>query len=92
MTTFCTVIGAWRSCVTLPWNVRFGYASTVKVASCPTFAAPTSDSETLVSTCICVRSRAIRKSVGVWKLAATVWPTSTLRDTTTPSTGEMMSV
>ena len=38
------------------------------------------------------RSVAIRNSVGVWKLAATVWPIVTLRETTVPSTGEMMSV
>jgi len=30
---------------------------------------------------------AIRNSVGAWKAAATVWPTSTLRDTTMPSIG-----
>jgi len=34
----------------------------------------------------------MRKSVGVWKLAATVCPTATLTETTTPSTGERMSV
>ena len=59
---------------------------------CPSRTSPMSDSLTLVSTCILVRSWAIRNSVGVWKLAATVWPTSTLRDTTTPSTGDRMSV
>ena len=32
------------------------------------------------------------KRVGVWKLAATVWPTSTLLDTTIPFTGETMRV
>ena len=51
-----------------------------------------SDSLTLAFTCILVRSCAISKSVGVWKLAATVWPTSTVRETTTPSTGERISV
>ena len=30
------------------------------------------------------------KRVGVWKEAATVWPTSTAREMTTPSTGERM--
>ena len=48
------------------------------------------DSLTLAMTSIFVRSAATRKSVGVWKLAATVCPTSTLRETTTPSTGETM--
>jgi hypothetical protein len=43
--------------------------------------------DTLVSTCILVRSCAIRNSVGACMLAATVCPTSTFRETTTPSTG-----
>ncbi len=34
----------------------------------------------------------MRKSVGVWKLAATVCPMVTLRDTTVPSTGETILV
>ena len=51
-----------------------------------------SDSLTLALTCILVKSSATRKRVGVWKVAATVCPTSTLRATTTPSTGEVMSV
>src|SRR5881397_4350925 len=85
-------MGAFRTCATLPWKGWPGYASTVKVAGCSCRTRPTSDSLTLVSTCILVRSWAIRKSVGVWKLAATVCPTSTLRETTTPSTGERMSV
>ena len=51
-----------------------------------------SASSTLASICIFVRSRAIVKSVGVWKLAATVCPTSTFREITTPSTGETMRV
>ena len=32
------------------------------------------------------------KRVGAWSEAATVWPTSTLREMTTPSMGETMSV
>jgi hypothetical protein len=72
VTTFCTVIGASRTWETVPQNVLPGNASTVKDAFCPTLAFPTSVSLTLVSTCIFVRSCAIRKSVGVWKLAATV--------------------
>ena len=47
-----------------------------------------SDSSTFVSTCIFVRSSAIEKRVGVWKEAATVCPTSTLREMTVPFTGE----
>ena len=61
--------------MTVPSNVRFGNASTVKLALLPSLMPPMSLSLTLVSTCILVRSVAIRNSVGVWKLAATVWPT-----------------
>ena len=43
-------------------------------------------------TCILVRSSAIVKSTGAWSDAATVCPTSTLREMTVPSMGEMMSV
>jgi len=46
----------------------------------------------LVSICICVRSWAMLNRVGVWKLAATVWPTSTFREMTMPSTGERIRV
>ena len=66
--------------------------STVNVALSPRLTAPMSLSETLVSTCIDVKSVATRKRVGVWKLAATVWPISTLRLTTVPSTGDTISV
>ena len=85
-------MGALRIDVTLPVNVRPGYASTVNVAGWFTRTRPTSASDTLVSTCILVRSCAIRNSVGAARLAATVWPTSTFRDTTTPSTGAVMFV
>ena len=54
----------------------------------PSRRPPMSDSLTLAFSCILVRSWAITNRVGVWKLAATVWPTSTLREITTPSTGE----
>ncbi len=90
--TFCTLCGACRTCVTVPVKFCSGYASTVNSTLLPTATLPMSDSLTFVSTCICVRSVAIRNSVGVWKLAATVWPCVTLRDTTVPSTGEMMFV
>ena len=46
----------------------------------------------LVSTCMCVRSWPIVNSVGAWRLAATVCPTSTLREMTTPSVGETIFV
>ncbi len=51
-----------------------------------------SASAMLVSICICARSLAIWKSVGVLKLAATVWPSSTLRATTMPEMGERITV
>src|SRR6516162_6727299 len=50
--------------------VRVG--STVNTAFCPTAILPTSDSSTLVSTCIFVRSCAISKIVGGLREEATV--------------------
>ena len=41
---------------------------------------------------IFVRSFAIRNRIGAWNDAATVWPTSTLREITTPSIGVVMIV
>ena len=64
----------------------------VKIALLPSLMPPMSLSLILVSTCIWVRSVAMRNKVGVWKLAATVCPRVTLRDTTVPSTGEVMLV
>jgi len=49
-------------------------------------------SSTSVSICICARSRAMTKSVGVCRLAATVCPTSTSREMTTPSMGAWIFV
>src|ERR1700693_2088434 len=68
--------------------MRLGNASAVNIALFPSWMPPMSLSLTLVSTCILVRSVAIRNNVGVWRLAATVCPIVTLRDTTVPSTGE----
>ena len=53
---------------------------------------PTSDSSTFALTCIFVRSAAMMNSVGAFMLAATVWPTSTLREMTMPSMGASMTV
>ncbi len=53
---------------------------------------PTSDSSRFATTCIFVRSAARMKSVGACMLAATVWPTSTLREMTRPSIGASMTV
>ncbi len=44
----------------------------------------------LALTCICARSLAMTKSVGADMLAATVCPTSTLREMTMPSIGARM--
>ena len=46
----------------------------------------------LAFNCICDRSAAITKSVGADRLAATVWPTSTFREITMPSIGEVITV
>ena len=73
--------------MTRPVNEAFANASTVKVTASPTLIRPISASGTLVSTCIRERSFAMVKSVGAWRLAATVWPMSTERATTTPSMG-----
>src|SRR5579883_1053338 len=53
---------------------------------------PTSASSTEVSTCMSVRLLARVKRVGVWKEAATVWPTLTLRAMTIPSMGLVITV
>ena len=53
---------------------------------------PTSASAMLVSTCIFVRSSPIRNSVGAANDAATVWPTSTLREITVPRIGDTILV
>src|SRR5258705_455514 len=55
-----------------PLKVRPGKASTVNVACWPTCTRPTSASSTLVSTCILLRSCAMTKSTGAWRLAAEV--------------------
>jgi hypothetical protein len=52
---------------------------------------PTSDSSMFAFTCIFVRSAAMMNSVGADMLAATVWPTSTLRWITIPSIGAVIT-
>ena len=84
--------GDLRTCFTFPRKIRPGNASTVNVASSPSSIRPTSDSSIEVSTCISAKFLAITKISGDCKLAATVCPTSTLRLTTTPSTGDRISV
>ena len=72
-------------------EARFGKDLTVNEALSPSFTSPMSFSPTLASTSMTVRSEAMRKS-GVCEPASTVWPNSTLRETTVPSTGETISV
>lgn len=74
--------------VTLAGKVRPGKASTEKLALWPSFTCPTSASSTETSTSICVRSSAMVKSTGALSEAATVWPGSISRDSTTPVTGD----
>lgn len=49
---------------------------------------PMSDSATLVCTSMALRSSAMVKMVGAESEAATVWPSETSREMTTPSIGE----
>jgi hypothetical protein len=87
VTTFWATVGCSRTCSTRPRNVRSGNESTRNVTSCPVLMRPTSASSTDASTCMRARSFAITKSVGACSDAATVWPTSTLREMTTPEMG-----
>ena len=64
----------------------------MNVAFWPALILPMSDSSTLVSNCIFVRSCAISKIVGAANDAATVWPTSMRRAITVPSTGAVIRV
>ena len=69
-----------------------GYASTVKVTRISGTSWPMSDSATLVCTSIARRSSAIVNSVGADSEAATVWPSDTSREITTPSIGDTIVV
>jgi len=71
-------------------KVRPGKASTVNVARWPSRTVPTSASSIETSSFICERSSAMTNSVGVLNDAATVWPGSTCRASTTPETGDWM--
>ncbi len=62
----------------------------MKLAFCPAWTCPTSASSIETRNCICGRSSAITNSVATLNEAATVWPGSTCRDSTTPETGETM--
>ena len=86
-----SVFGLRRICRTVPWKMRPEKASTRNTAAIPARIAPTSASATVVSICICARFWAMEKICGADRLAATVCPTSTSRDMTTPATGERMT-
>ena len=92
VTTLDSVMGSSRTCETLPSNVSSGNASTVNLTGSPAWMRPMSASSMRVSTCICFKSFAITNSSGACRLAATVWPTSTEREITTPSMGERIVV
>jgi hypothetical protein len=92
VTTFCTVCAALRTSRIVPLKRVPGYASTENVASMPLFSLPTSASATNVSTWIERRSCAMVNSVGDCSDAATVCPTSMLRESTMPSIGDLMMV
>ena len=64
----------------------------VNVASWPTSTEPTSASSTETCSSIFLRSSASVNNTGACSEAATVWPGSTERTSTTPLIGERMSV
>ena len=71
----------------MPTNSRFWYASTRNVTRWPVRISATSDSSTLAFACIAVRSAAMLKMTEAVWFDTTVWPTSTARLITTPSSG-----
>ena len=71
---------------------RSGYACTVNLTLWPFSICPMSFSSTSASICIFLRSFAITKSSGAWKLEAIVCPASTERSITVPEIGERIFV
>ena len=90
MTTFWVTTGSRRTWLTVPLKGSSGKESTVNWPFSPARTWPMSASSMAASTFIFVRSWAMTNSVGVLKEAATVWPTSTARLTTTPLTGALI--
>ena len=90
VTTLLSVVACWRTCVTCPSKWSSGKASTVKLTRCPSFTPPMSASSMSAMTRMSVKSLAMVNSSGVLNEAATVWPSSTLFDSTTPSMGLVM--
>ena len=84
------MVGALRTWVTWPWNTSSENASTVKSTGYPSFTWPMSASDTEAQMFILVMSCAIVKSTGVLIAAMTVWPRSTFREMTMPSTGAVI--
>src|ERR1039457_7225467 len=68
-------------------NLRLGYALTVKVASWPVLTEPTSASSTYTHRRNLARSSATVNRVTACSDAATAFPGSTLRVSTTPAAG-----
>ena len=64
----------------------------LKLTFWPSRTREMSASSMAASTCMSDRLRAMTNSSGACRLAATVWPTSTLRLMTMPSTGERICV
>ena len=84
------MIGALRTCTTLPWNVRVGNASTVNSTFCP---ASTAADVRFGDVGVDLHFRQVigdREDDRRLKLAATVCPTSTLREMTIPSIGDLI--
>ena len=93
MTTFETTVAALRTWLHLALEAAVGEGVDREARRFwPICTRPTSASSMDVSTCMSVRLRAMMNSSGACRLAATVCPGSTLRLTTTPSTGERISV
>ena len=90
VTTPFDVFGVLRISVTRDANDWFGYASTRKVADCPTRTFPISASSTLTLSFMRVKSSDSVNSTGVWNDAATVCPGSIWRSSTMPSIGDRM--
>src|SRR5579875_3530638 len=81
------VLGFRLTVLIVASNVRPGNASTVKVATMPDLIVLMNASGMLASIFIRVRSAAILNRLGLWKLAASVWPRSMSLEIITPSIG-----
>ena len=78
--------------VTTPWNVLFGYASTVNSTPCPTATSPISVSSTRSSIRMEERSATLTMTIWLDSPWETVSPSFIGSPMTTPSIGETMTV